>query len=386
MGNIIRRSLCSIFVLICAALAFAGAADAFTGGGFSVCEGEDIYVSGAVRYELLTEDGGEEDGLRTATVRVLGIPIKNVSVSVFKNTGVIPGGQSFGMRLHTQGAVVSGTAEVVCADGTADPASDAGLQSDDVIISVNGEPVDSAAGFTAAVNESGGRTLLIGYRRGGAEYTTKLTPVKDKDGFYRSGLWVRDTVAGIGTVTFIVPESGAFGGLGHGICETDTGELLPFLSGDVYEAHITGVKAGKNGEPGELHGYFDKEPCGKLTANRQCGVFGVLYDALGSGTVGIALKDRVREGNVKLLCTVDGTGVHEYDAKITRILSYGKEGKNFIVKVTDPRLLSKTGGIVQGMSGSPILQDGKLIGAVTHVLINDPSRGYGIFIENMLEQ
>jgi stage IV sporulation protein B len=198
-------------------------------------------------------------------------------------------------------------------------------------------------------------------------------------------MWLKDTAAGIGTVTYIVPEDNSFAGLGHGICEADSKELLPFNSGEVFVSHITGVKRGKNGEPGELRGYFEKEPAGTLTANTQSGVYGKLDKCEKGKTVQIALKDKVKTGNVKILCTVDDSGVCEYDAKIIKILSYSTKEKNFIVKITDEELIRKTGGIVQGMSGSPILQDGKLIGAVTHVLVNDASRGYGIFIENMLE-
>ncbi|MBP5207105.1 MAG: SpoIVB peptidase, partial [Clostridia bacterium] len=161
--------------------------------------------------------------------------------------------------------------------------------------------------------------------------------------------------------------------------------LLPFAGGEVYEAHITGIRPGRAGDPGELRGYFGKEPTGELLANERTGVYGRFERGPDGKTVEIALNDKVREGDAKIVCTTGDDGVREYDAQITCILSRKSETKNFIVRVTDKELLSRTGGIVQGMSGSPILQNGKLIGAVTHVLVNDPTRGYGIFIENMLK-
>lgn len=372
-----KRLLCAAFAVICVFIAAAGAADAITPSAVSVFEGDVLYEPAFTHYEY---------GSETATVKILGVPIKNVSVSVFKKTEVIPGGQSFGVRLHTRGVKIVGTGSVILPEGTAEPASDAGLMEGDTIISADGEEIQSTQQFTEIVSRNGKDGIKIIYRRGDTEYETVLYPVCDERGEYKAGLWLKDTAAGIGTVTFIIPENNSFGGLGHGICEPDSKELLPFNSGEVYNAHITGVKRGKNGDPGELRGYFDKEPSGTLTSNTDAGVFGVFDKGQETGkTVQIALKDKVKAKDVKILCTVDESGVHEYDAKIIKILSYDAKEKNFIIKITDEALLSKTGGIVQGMSGSPILQDGKLIGAVTHVLVNDPSRGYGIFIENMLE-
>ncbi|MBR6921592.1 MAG: SpoIVB peptidase [Clostridia bacterium] len=377
-----KKLLCAAFAVICVLLLAAGAADASVGEAVSVFEGDVLYEPAFTHYEYGLSGVSDE---KTATVKVLGIPIKNVSVSVFKKTEVIPGGQSFGVRLQTRGVTVVGTGAVILANKTAEPATDAGLKENDVIISANGEEILSSRQFTEILQRNGAQGIKIIYKRGGVEYETTLYPVKDENGEYKAGMWLKDTAAGIGTVTYIVPEDNSFAGLGHGICEADSKELLPFNSGEVFVSHITGVKRGKNGEPGELRGYFEKEPAGTLTANTQSGVYGKLDKCEKGKTVQIALKDKVKTGNVKILCTVDDGGVCEYDAKIIKILSYSTKEKNFIVKITDEELIRKTGGIVQGMSGSPILQDGKLIGAVTHVLVNDASRGYGIFIENMLE-
>ena len=377
-----KRLLCAAFAVICVFLIAAGAADVSARSCVSVFEGDVMYEPAFTHYEY--GHGGVSDEEQTATVVVLGIPIKNVSVNVFKKTEVIPGGQSFGIRLKTRGITVAGTGSVILKDGTAEPAAAAGLKENDIIISVNGIEAISSQQFTELLKQNGENGLKIKYRRESVEYETVLYPVMDEHGEYKAGLWLKDTTAGIGTVTYIIPEDNSFGGLGHGICEADSKELLPFYSGEVIEAHITGVKRGKNGEPGELRGYFEKEPSGTLTANTESGVFGTLESCDKSKTVQIALKDKVKTVDVKILCTVDRSGVCEYDAKIIKILSYDTKEKNFIVKITDEELIKKTGGIVQGMSGSPILQDGKLIGAITHVMVNDPSRGYGIFIENML--
>ena len=381
-----KKLLCAFFAVICVFMAAAGAADITTQSSISVFEGDGLYEPAFLRYEYGFSSTAKltESKNKTATLTVFGIPIKNVSVSVYKKTEVIPGGQSFGVRLHTRGITVTGVGSVITSEGAVEPAAAAGLKENDMILSVNGEEIMSSEQFTEILQKSGEDGLKIRYKRGGEEYDTVLYPVKDENGEYKAGLWIKDTAAGIGTVTYIIPEDNSFGGLGHGICEAESKELLPVYSGEVFDAHITGVKRGKKGDPGELRGYFDKDPSGTLTANLQTGVYGKLDKRENAKTVQIALKDKVKEGDVKILCTVDGDGVREYDAKIMKILSYEANEKNFIVKITDDRLISKTGGIVQGMSGSPILQNGKLIGAVTHVLVNDPCRGYGIFIENML--
>ncbi len=372
-----KKLLCTVFAAVCLLLGAAGAADMAAGGNISVIEGETPIAPAFTSY-------GYGDG-NTATVSVFGIPVKNVSVSVLKKTDVIAGGQSFGVKLKTKGVIISGLGVVETDYGDVCPGRDAGLCEEDVILEADGEKITSAKQFTDMIKNGAGKALDIRYKRGSVEYETTLYPACDRAGEYKAGMWVRDSAAGIGTITYIIPDSNGFGGLGHGICDAETGQLLPFESGEVYDAKITGVKRGKNGEPGELRGYFEKDPCGILTGNSEAGVFGRLDKAFAGRLLQIAYKDKVKEGDVTILCTVDDCGVGEYNAKITKILSYDGKTKNFIIKVTDPELIRKTGGIVQGMSGSPILQDGKLIGAVTHVLVNDPTKGYGIFIENMLE-
>ncbi|MCQ2386251.1 MAG: hypothetical protein MJ078_06220 [Clostridia bacterium] len=197
-------------------------------------------------------------------------------------------------------------------------------------------------------------------------------------------MWVRETATGIGTVTFISPETGAFGALGHGVCDSETGSLVPMSRGTVTEVELSEIVKGEKGTPGELRGYLTERKIGSVLTNTDCGVFGVFTKVPGSGTpIPVGSSGEVKTGKASVLCASDGGEVKEYGIDITEIRRQGQT-KSFTIKVTDPELLAKTGGIVQGMSGSPILQNGKLVGAVTHVLVNDPTSGYGIFIESML--
>ena len=225
-------------------------------------------------------------------------------------------------------------------------------------------------------------------RRGEDEFITELTPVLcADDGKYKAGLLIRDGTAGIGTVTYVDPETGSFAGLGHGICESGSDKLAPLTRGAVVNVTVSGIAKGQPGVPGELKGYFSSGKIGTLFGNTECGVYGVFAEyprGMCADTVEAAKTGEICAGDAELWCTTDESGVGKYTVQISDIDHSGRSVKNFVVTVTDPVLLNKTGGIVQGMSGSPIIQNGKLIGALTHVLVNDPTKGYGIFIENML--
>lgn len=301
---------------------------------------------------------------------------------------LIPGGVPFGVRLCHEGVTVVGLPDVrTGGTGSGSPAKDAGIRVRDIILSVDGKRVTSAADMAALIGECGGKTLDLTLRRGDGELTISVTPVLSDDG-YKAGLWIRDSTAGIGTVTFIDPATGAFAGLGHGICDSDTGELVKPGRGIVVNVAISGVEKGQAGAPGELRGYFSSGKIGSLTGNTECGVFGVFAE-LPEGMSGdakaipAATSAETHDGDAEIICTSD-SGTGRYKVRISGIDRSGRPVKNFVVTVTDPDLIAKTGGIVQGMSGSPIIQDGKLIGAVTHVLVNSPEMGYGIFIDNML--
>ncbi|MBQ8742291.1 MAG: SpoIVB peptidase [Clostridia bacterium] len=318
-----------------------------------------------------------------ACMFLLGIP---VSARENKNARqVLLGGELFGTRIRSDGVLVVGVACVVGDDGERCPAKEAGILPKDIIKKINGNKLSGTEDLVNIIEQSGGEKLTVTLMRDGKEMSVTLVATKDKSGEYKGGLWVRDSIAGIGTVSFIDPETGNFAGLGHGICDPDTGVLIPVKEGSVYGVILSDVKKGSSGKPGELRGRLDGEIKGRVSKNDQSGVYGNL-SALpeDARTVDVAFKNEVKTGKASVVCSLDGEA-SEYEAYIEKIISADGAVKNFLIKITDRRLLALTGGIVQGMSGSPIIQDGKLVGAVTHVLIDDPTKGYGIFAENMLE-
>lgn len=316
------------------------------------------------------------------------IPVKTATAEAYKRLRVYPGGMPFGVKFFTSGVTVVGFSDVECDGKSVNPAREAGLRQKDVITHVGGRELADAAALTEAVEASGGKPLVLGCLRGDRAFEVTVTPtLADGEGRYKTGVLVRDSGAGIGTVSFILPESNYFAGLGHGICDTDTGALIPICRGTVVDVTISGITKGQSGTPGEIRGFFNPGKTGMLLGNTDCGVYGIFSSAPTPACqpISIALKDELREGEAHILCTLDESGIGRYAVTISDINRNADGGKCFTVTVTDPSLLEKTGGIVQGMSGSPIIQNGKLVGAVTHVLVGDPTRGYGIFIENMLD-
>ncbi|MBQ4067255.1 MAG: PDZ domain-containing protein [Clostridia bacterium] len=303
---------------------------------------------------------------------------------------VLLGGMPFGVSLQTGELRVGGFDDVETESGICSPARDAGLMENDIIKKVNGKDIKSALDVTLEVKSSNGAAVSFELERGEEKLSLSVTPMlSTKTGELRIGLWLEDGTSGLGTVTFIKEDSGAFGGLGHGIVKTEGGELCGFKKAVVSAVTVTGVQKGKSGAPGELKGEFHPEHLGAVTKNTNSGVFGYMTSypkGFEKREIGIAERDSIRNGGATIFSTVDGEGVCEYAVEIT-LLDEGKdENKNFLITVTDTSLVEKTGGIVRGMSGSPVVQDGKLIGAVTHVLVSDPCRGYGIFIDNMLSE
>lgn len=317
------------------------------------------------------------------------IPIKTVSVKVVQEKLLVPCGTPFGIKLFTNGVMVVGVADIESAGKMINPAAVAGVKVGDIITEVNGKAVTQNSQVAKLIESSAGAPVELSIKRNEETLIATLTPIlSDVDGSYKGGLWVRDSTAGIGTVTFYDPSNGAFGGLGHGICDVDTNELMPLRSGDVVSVTISGIVKGQKGRAGELRGYFNNDfPVGQLQANSEGGVYGTLNSSpVSTEAIPLAVKQEVKTGAAQIYTTVDGTTPRPYGIEIESInYQDGTKTKNLVVKVTDPDLLSKTGGIVQGMSGSPIVQNGKLVGAVTHVFVNDPTRGYGILAENMLE-
>ena len=316
------------------------------------------------------------------------IPIKNSSLTVSDRYYVVPSGEIFGLRLFTDGVLIIKTETVDTANGNISPCDIAGLKKGDVILRVDGKDALSSNKLSETLSKGDKTTFQIEYERNGRKHTTTLnTYYSVTQGKYKAGMWIRDSAAGIGTMTFFDPTTGAFAGLGHGICDIDTGELLPFADGDIVSSQITGCYKGEKGKAGELCGMFSSDTVGQLLSNNKIGVYGILNRVYSQyQAMPIAQSHEIKEGKAQIISTVDGAGPCRYDVEISKINPSSAENKNMVVKVTDEKLIEKTGGIVQGMSGSPIIQDGKLIGAVTHVLVNDPTKGYGIFAETMADK
>ena len=302
-----------------------------------------------------------------------------VDTSSFDGT-LIAGGMTFGMKIGVDGAIIVDVGSVV--DGGKSPAAEAGLKRGDIITKADGRSVFGTHDLIAAIEN--GDEVELSYIRGGKESSAVVKPVKDSEGKRKIGVLIRDSAAGIGTVTYIEPETLIFAGLGHGICDAESGTLLPIAHGSVEEITVTGINQGKTGSPGEIRGSFSGKRIGKIIKNSDTGVYGVLTELpeCSEARYEVASADEVADGTAYIRSTVSGEP-ELYEVKITRIGNGGQ--KNFAVKVTDKRLIDLTGGIVQGMSGSPIIQNDKIVGAVTHVLVGDPTSGYGIFIGNMLD-
>ncbi len=300
---------------------------------------------------------------------------------------VIPVGHTAGVKLFSDGLLVVNLSESTDAEGRGCPARACGIQTGDLLLELNREDLKSTEQLQAALQENGDRPVSLTVKRGARTFSLTTTPVSGSDGVYRLGAWVRDSMAGIGTVTYYDPQTGVFGALGHGITDVDTAQLMPVSSGSLMPSVVAGVKKGGKGVPGELTGDFQTNvELGTLLCNSDRGIFGRLTDTgmVTGQPVPVARREEVHCGKATILCNVTGDQVEEFFIKITKILENNEGGRDMVIRVTDDRLLSKTGGIVQGMSGSPILQDGKLVGAVTHVLVSDAAKGYAILMENML--
>ena len=302
---------------------------------------------------------------------------------------VVPIGRAVGIKIFSDGVLVVGFSQVPAAQGNVIPAKSCGLREGDVITHINSTEVDTVEEVQEQLREIGGEEMSIRAVRDGKTVQVTAQAVKcSTDGTYKLGAWLRDSMAGIGTVTYYDPVTGEFGALGHGVNDVDTSKLMPMESGGVLSATVSDVKKGKRGEPGELHGAFvTEEDIGTLTANTTNGIFGTMADDRLAclEPVEVAPRKDIKEGEAVIYSNVAGDEVKAYRVEITKVFPSAQDGRDMMLKVTDPALLEATGGIVQGMSGSPILQNGRLIGAVTHVLVGDPTQGYGISVERMLE-
>ncbi len=340
-------------------------------------------------FQCLTE------GIAKVEYKLFGlIPIKDIKVNVKDRLYVIPGGHSIGVKVNTQGVLVVALSDVMGQDGKDyNPAKSAGIRVGDIILEINKTQIKNTKQIINLLTDLENESLYIKIKRDDKIIDKKVKPVKSKqDNCYRIGIWVRDRTAGIGTLTFYEPNSKTFGALGHGIIDVDTSKLIPVSKGEIMQARVSSIELGKKGTPGEIRGIFfeSENVLGKVDKNTFYGIYGTavkeIDNKLYSVPIPIATQREIKEGKAYILTTTDRREINRYEIEILKKESQSQPSqKSMIIKVTDNDLLRKTGGIVQGMSGSPIIQNGKLIGAVTHVFVNDPTKGYGIYIEWMIK-
>jgi len=321
------------------------------------------------------------------------LPIKTVKVSKINDIKLYPGGNAIGIKLSTEGVLVVGYSDInnSMRDKVESPAKAQGMLIGDVIVKINNNDIENSEDFVKLVKEIHEEVIEIEFIRDDIVYKKNLNLEKEDDG-YKLGLWIRDSTAGIGTLTFYHKESNTYGALGHPITDGDTNEPFIIKDGDILDATIMNVRRGEKGLPGELKGLFNNETLslGSINKNTNSGIYGEALEEIINEkykySLSIGLRDEIVEGEAEIITTIDESGPQIYKVEVVKILKQDEPGpKSMVIKITDERLLEKTGGIVQGMSGSPIIQNNKIIGAVTHVLVNKPDVGYGIYIEWMLQ-
>lgn len=330
----------------------------------------------------------EQEGSHNMTLSVMGIPIKNVPISVLPNQKLIPSGVSVGVRINTDGVMVLGIGSVKSFENKEISPAENILKPGDMILKINNTLIDSKETLIETIEKY--NILNITIVRNNKEQNVKIETVKGTDGKNKIGVWVRDSTQGIGTLTYYNPNNKSFGALGHGILDVDTREIMKVKDGKIMTSEIIDTKESEKGVPGEILGEIkSKNAIGDIILNTETGIFGKITNSSlfkEEDALPIGFKDEVKEGKAYILSNIDGTKVEKYDIEILNINKYNMDSsKSMVIKITDENLLEKTNGIVQGMSGSPIIQNNKIIGAVTHVFVNEPSKGYGIFIENMLK-
>lgn len=350
----------------------------------------------AVLTSSILKDTAEFDTKGKNTIRVSlfdRFRIKDIDVNVIERTTVVPIGELAGIKLYTEGVLVVGMTEVQGLDNAKyKPYIDSGIEEGDVITSVNEYKIENTNDLIKSVNKSGGKNIDIKYNRNGEDRECSIKPIETSKGEYKLGLWVRDSAAGIGTITLYEPDNNTFVALGHGITDIDTSELINISSGELVTTKILSIKKGRNGDPGRIQGTIEKQQnIGTIYKNTKFGIYGSIknmnnleYDK--EKTMNVALRNEIKTGKASILCDIDNE-IKEYEIEIERVYKNNNyDNKSMLVKVTDEELLKKTGGIIQGMSGSPIIQNGKFVGAITHVLVHDSTRGYAVFGDMLIKE
>ena len=325
------------------------------------------------------------------------IPLKQIDVNVIPRTTVIPLGKSIGLRLYTQGVLVVGMSEIKGQDNVKyKPYEKCGIEEGDTIVAINNNEISNTKELIDTVNSSNGTELIIEYLKEDTAkvITASITPVKTAENEYKLGLWVRDAAEGVGTATFYEPSTGKFAALGHPITDVDTGDIINISNGELITSEILSIVKGDKGKPGEIRGIISKGvKIGEIIKNTSFGIFGNVTNISNiqlssySKEMDVALRSEIKQGKAYILCELETGKIEKYEIEIQRIYSGNNyDNKSMLIKVTDPKLIEKTGGIVQGMSGSPIIQDEKFVGAVTHVLVSDPTQGYAVFGDLMIKE
>lgn len=334
------------------------------------------------------------EGTNNLNLNLFGtIPVKEVNVNVIPKTMVVPLGNAIGMKLYTKGVLVVGMSQIETdKNEKKKPYENSGIEQGDTILEINNNIVGNTEELIKEVENSKGNTINIKYLRDDKTMQTDITPVKSKN-TYKIGLWVRDAAAGVGTLTFYEPSTNLFMALGHGISDIDTEEIVNIANGELVTANIVSITKGRKGYPGEIRGTIDEgKTIGTIYKNTNFGVYGMIknknyLEADLTQEMEVAPRNEIKEGKAQIICQLENSAKKKYDIEIEKVyINNNQNNKSMLIKITDKELLEKTGGIIQGMSGAPIIQEGKFVGAVTNVLVNDPTQGYGVFADIMIKE
>lgn len=398
--NIGKKIIKSIYVIVAVLCTLALCAVSYLQtvlpDSYSIVSGNELSINSTLPLSVKYQGNAAAQSIAsaktgdkyTADIELLGlIPVKDANVTVVDEKQVNVLGQAFGVKLYTDGVLVIDLSSVDTKQGNVQPAKDAGLKIGDSITYIDGVKIESNADISYIIENSDGKTLDVTAVRDTKEIKLKLKPAySETAGRYKGGIWVRDSSAGIGTLTFYNPSTNVMCGLGHGLCDSDADCLMSVGSGELVLAEIVAYTKSKKGSPGELKGRLTDTSIAQLEYNCNSGIYGVAdHCELAENYMAVAMSYEVQTGDAQILTTINNQGPRYFDCKILSVNDKNSTEKNIVIKITDEELISVTGGIVQGMSGSPIVQNGKLVGAVTHVLVDDTTKGYAIFAENMLE-